>query len=366
MAFRIKPFLEITASMIGHMRAVNKTLTDYAVGSVARTMIEAPAAEIDELYQAFAAGLVEAIPTAIYRSFDFSLQPAKSASGVVRLYAQAGHNAPVAIPVGFLVASSTAQYQTAEAASIPVGQEYVDVLAVCRTPGAAGNAGPDEIRYLVTAGYNVVRVTNPAAFANGRGVETEAERKLRFVDFVRSLARGTIGAVVFAAKQAVIIDRPSGIVSERVARVQVDETPGHVDMYVHNGTGNVSDALLARVDALVQGYIDPYTGEIVTGYRPTGMRVDVHRMGEIPVDARVQAEVAMEARSEALRARIAAAMASTISAVPNDQYLMPLSLQNAAMTVPGVRGAVVVAPTLTILCPLNAVLVPGTMTVDWR
>lgn len=366
MAFRIKPFLEIAAGMIAHMRAVNRTVTYYAPGSVARTMIEAPAIEIDELYQAYAAGLVETIPVALYRGFDFEYLDASGASGVVRILARPSHNAPISIPVGFLVASSAAQYRVAEAATIPVGADHVDVLAVCTTPGPAGNAAAGAIRFLIASALDVVGVTNPAAFANGKGKESEPERKLRFVQFVKALARGTTASCVYAAKLAAIIDHTTGIASERVIRAEPDETAGHVDIYVHNGVGNTSPALVARADALVQGYEDPATGEVVDGYRPTGMRVDLHAMAEIPVAVELEAEVPLLARSETLRARIAAAVAAVITATPNNGRLLPLSMQSVALTVPSVGGATIITPSTITPCPRDAVLVPGDIRVIWR
>lgn len=364
MAFRIKTFLEISGGMIEHMRWAQRSVTDFVVGAVGRTMLEAPSIEIDELYQAYSAGLVEGIPIAIYRSFQFELQPAKAASGVVRLFAQAGHNAPVAVPAGFLVASSSAQYQTAEIGVIPVGAEWVDVLAVCTTPGPAGNASPGEIKFLVSSRIGVVRVTNPAAIRNGRGAESEQERKLRFIDYVRSLAKGTIGACLYHARQA-SIPGPNGLVYERVARAEVEETEGHVDMFIHNGVGNTSAELVARADAQVQGEANAVSGVVTVGARPTGMRVDLHAMREIPVDVLLHAEVPINLRSEALRTRIRTSLASVILATPNKGFLLPLSLQNAGLTVPGLTGAVLQAPALTIRCPLDAVLVPGTLDVRW-
>ena len=47
MAFQIKNFVSICAGMINSMRANQTQITDFNVGSVARTLIEAPAIEID-------------------------------------------------------------------------------------------------------------------------------------------------------------------------------------------------------------------------------------------------------------------------------------------------------------------------------
>ena len=66
MSFQIKDFLSIVASMVNYMRGATSKITDYNVGSVARTMVEAPAIEIDQLYQQMLFGLRDAIPTATY------------------------------------------------------------------------------------------------------------------------------------------------------------------------------------------------------------------------------------------------------------------------------------------------------------
>lgn len=50
MAFQIKDFASIVASQINHARAVSDKITDFQPGSVARTIMEAPAVEIEELY----------------------------------------------------------------------------------------------------------------------------------------------------------------------------------------------------------------------------------------------------------------------------------------------------------------------------
>ena len=90
MAFQLKDFASIAASMINHMRAATQRLTDFSIGSVARTLVEAPAVEIDQAYQQFFLGLKEAIPVATYQSFDFERLPAKAASGVLRFVPAAG------------------------------------------------------------------------------------------------------------------------------------------------------------------------------------------------------------------------------------------------------------------------------------
>ena len=49
MPFQIKDFASITAGMLNHARSVTSKITDFQPGSVARTIMEAPAVEVEEL-----------------------------------------------------------------------------------------------------------------------------------------------------------------------------------------------------------------------------------------------------------------------------------------------------------------------------
>ncbi|WP_431860118.1 baseplate J/gp47 family protein [Azospirillum sp.] len=366
MSFQIKDFISIVASMVNHMRGVTTKITDYNVGSVARTLIEAPALEIDELYQQMVHGLVEAIPTAIYRSFDFTLKPAVAASGLVRFSCDPAHTEPVVLPVGVVVASTTGvQYQTIEAVTIPVGQDHADVVATALVAGPDGNTLADTITVIVSSASGATSVTNPTAFANGRGEETEDERRLRFAEYVKSLARGTVGSLVYAAKNVQLLDPSSGTVLERVERVSVDEGPGHVSLYVYNGSGNTSAALVEEVRRVIDGY-DDADGELVPGFRPAGMRVDVRAMTEIPINASITAEVAALNRTDETEAQIKGAMSAVIRATRSGGSLRPVDLVNAVMVLPRVSGAGDVTPSFTVPCPASAVLVPGILTVNWQ
>lgn len=366
MAFRIKDFLQITSGMIAHMRAVSIQLTDFNIGSVARTMVEAPAVEIDELYQAFAQGLVEAIPTVLYQSFDFPLLDAAAASGYLRISVPTPRTSPLTFPMGALVGTATGvQYRLATAATIQTGGTWVEVIAVCTQPGAVGNAAPGTITRLISSGSGLASVTNPLAFQNGRGSETKAERKLRFGEFIQTLAGGTIRAVQIAAKAATVVDA-NGVTIERVARTKVEETPGHVVCWMHNGVGSTSAALLARAVELVEGYADANTGELKPGKRPTGMRVDVRIMREIPVDVSLLVQAPLALRTDATKEQIKAVVAGVIRAVASGDRLLPLDLENAPLALAGVvLGVQIEAPLLVIPCPINSVLVPGALEVRW-
>jgi hypothetical protein len=232
-------------------------------------------------------------------------------------------------------------------------------------PGPTGNAPAGAVSRRVSSGLGIVAVVNPQAFSEGRGAETPAERKLRFVEYVRTLARGTPASLRYIAKQAMILDPRTGIPVERVIRTSPQETTGHYNLFIYNGAGNTSAALVARCQQLVDGYNHPETGMPVDGYAPAGMRVDVVAMREIPVNVTLGAEVPSAQRTETLRASIVSMLQGTVRGTPTLGRLRPLDLVNAAVSLDAVGGAVIEAPLLTIPCPVDAVLVPGTITVAW-
>lgn len=365
--FRTRNFLEIASNLISSMRSTQSQITDFNVGSVNRSLLEAPAAEIDQLYTEMANGLIEGIPTAIYRSFDFDLLPPQRANGVLRFIIGGGGTSEVRIPLGFIAATPGGiKFQTAEEVIVPPGQGTADVLAVALEPGPLSNVSAGSITKRVGAGNNIASVTNPEAFANGRDQETTSERKLRFIEFVRTLAHGTVESLVYIAKTASILDPRTGAAVERVLRAKVEETVGHVRLHIYNGAGNTTNALVTRTQQLIDGFDDPDTGLPVPGYRPAGMKTVVIAMAEIPVPVVMSVEVALKNRSADLMTKIVQALSETVRATPSGGRLKPLDLINAALSIGVVLGATIEGPLTTLDCPLGSVMVPGAVTVTWR
>lgn len=364
--FQIKTFVAITASMIGLVRRTTLAVTDFTIGAVNRTMLEAPAQEIDQLYQNMLAGLLEAIPTAIYLSFDFNYLPPNSGTTPVLFLADDPNNTSlITFPVGTSVSSIAGiTYQTVEAGTIPAGQQETTINVACTQSGIIGNTGVGTI--VTVAGVTgCTTCTNPAAVTNGSGQETEPQRKLRFVSFIKSLARGTNAALIYCAKSTTITDPNTGAVIELVARAVVEETPGHTNLWVYNGTGPMSSELQTAIQQAIDGYLDPATLAPVPGYRSSGMRCDVVPMAETPVDVTLLLEAATSYQNAVTIVAVQAAVAAAIAKVLNNSYLLPINLVNAALGVTGITGGDIVAPTQIVQCPNNAVLIGGTITVNW-
>lgn len=124
--FRVKTFGQISASMINWFASAQSQITDFNTGSVARTLLEAIASEITEVYFRIYGGILAAQQNAVFDSFDFPQLPAASAGGVVLWETSALPAQAITLPVGAQVAvpatSVTAQvtYTAGSAAVLPI------------------------------------------------------------------------------------------------------------------------------------------------------------------------------------------------------------------------------------------------------
>lgn len=314
--FQIKDFTSIVASMLNHMRGTQDKITDFNVGSVARTLVEAPAIEIEELYQNMFFGLKEAIPTSVFLSFGFDALPAEAASGVLRFSAPSPAAAQVVIPAGTRVTAigGGLAYVTQSDAIIQIGQSGVDAMAWCETTGANTNVLAGTLTLLSAAIQGVGSVTNPAAFDNGRDLETDDERKARFQGYISTLPRGTVSAVAYGARSATVKDA-SGQTVESVRYAVIVEPyltdtnipVGLVECYIHNGVGGTSAELVASAQQIIDGY-RLSDGTAVPGWKAAGVivntmaapEVNVSVSGSLTVDSSANEADAIAAASAAV------------------------------------------------------------------
>lgn len=292
MAFQIKDFRSIVASTINVMRANTKKITDYNVGSVVRTLLEAVAIEMDQLYQEMFHGLKEAIPVATYTSFDFELLAAAAAKGRLTFFASAGNTEDVLIPAGTMARNPTTGviYQTTQDVIIEVGETVATAPAVATVPAANTNCDAGTVVDMVTPIQGVSGISNLVPFTGGSDVESDESRKLRFQAFISTLNRGTNSALRYGASTAAVTD-VNGLVTERVVHVGIIEpyevdpvlnAPGFVELYVHNGVGLTSPALVAEVQKVIDGYYDAF-GEPIPGWKAAGVTVDCMAASEVAV-----------------------------------------------------------------------------------
>ena len=370
MAFQIKDFTSIVASMINWAKSTQTKVTDFNVGSVVRTLIEAPAIEIDELYQQMFIGLKEAIPVATYNSFNFAALPAIAASGLVRVTIASSASATV-IPAGtvFSYENGAVSYTSSQDVTIAAGNTYADVLVIATQAGVVGNITASTAFTVQPTVNGFVSATNLSPFINGAYAETEDARKIRFGAYVQSLNRGTVAALMYGLKTTALTDA-SGNLKERVVAASVVEpwlTDSNqpislVNCYVHNGVGSTSSALVTQAKAVVYGYYDS-NGNAVPGWKAAGVHVEVYAATEqtVNVTATLTADAGYDKPtlvSQATQAIFAYIQGLDIGATAIKSEIIAL-----VMNIPGVVNFIPTAPSSDVTATNQVKLMPGTITI---
>lgn len=345
--------------MVNHMRGTQKKITDFQPGSVARTLVEGPAVEVEELYLQMFLGLREAIPVATFLSFGFDKKPSARATGFVSVSADDPIDNPITVPEGATFTTVDGRvYTSTETVIWQVGESFVRIPVRAEDAGTTGNAAAGMIdrSSFFGSGFTI----SNSAINTGRDVETDPEREARFAEFVGALSRGTVAACLYAAKQAEVLDE-NGISAEYVTRVGILENPGYVRLYIRSSSGYPSAALQAAGQRIIDGYRDP--GRIVPGYRSGGVRVDVLPMVDRAVALAVRVGMldgfVLDAGVEQL---LNDAFSTVLAGVRPGQVLLIGDLVDELLRVPGVLQ-VVPESNANIVCGEFEALVAGALSV---
>lgn len=365
--FQVKDFLSIVASMVNYMRASQAQVTDFNVGSVARSMLEAPAAEIDQLYQQMLAGLMQAIPVSVYNSFDFPPLDAVPASGLVRVSITSSATDLVLVAGTRLTrGDGSAYYLVAEDVTITAGSTFGDIRAVAESPGLAGNAASGTNFTLSPSPAGFISAVSLAAFTNGAEAESDAAHKERFNGFISSLARGT-GAAIRYGLGTVAIRDSVGNITERVALSSIEEPwitdplqpPALVNVRIHNGVGATSADLVAEANRVLFGYTDS-DGTLVPGWKAAGVKVVITTATEQPVNVTAAVTLGIGADSAKVLEEVQAALSDYLITRGIGESALCAELYAISMDVPGVANILISAPAVDVVPAVTHKIMSGT------
>lgn len=363
MSFQLKDFNSIVLAEINHARAVTDRVNDFAPGSVVRTLMEAPAVEMEELYLQMFLGLRDAIPVSAFVSFGFDKTPAKRAFGYVSVASQFPLERDEIIAFGTTFETSDGKQYTADADVVWLaGQTLVQVPVRAALTGLAGNVPSGVIntctQFPSVSGF----VVSNAAITNGVDEESDESREGRFAEFIRSLSRGTVAACRYAASQSVIKDE-TGVITEYVTRIGLLETPGRVSIYVYSNQGLPSAELMADGQRRLDGYRDEETGAIFPGVRAAGVQVDVLPMVERAVSVAIKIRMRSGySLTPSVVQSLTDLYSGAIRSVPAGGVLYLGDLTESLLKTVGV-SEIVPQSTSNIFCDVSEALVPGALTV---
>jgi len=370
--FQVKSFLSIVASCINRMRSVTTNITDYNVGSVARTLIEAPAQEIDELYQQMLHGLVEAIPVSVYSSFNFPALAASPATGLIRVTITA-NAAPVLVPGGtaFVRPDGAVTYAATADTTIAAGNTYADVPVAATTAGTLGNLVVNTSFSPSSPPPGFVSAINLAAFTNATDAETAAQQKTRFQQYIQTLARATDASLKYAATQKVYLTDAAGNIVEKVGSCAIIEPyksdptqpTGLVYIYIHNGVGGTSQNLVQFGQQVIDGYYDA-SGNPVSGYKAAGTKAIVAAAPEQPLNISAGLTVGYGYDQAATAAAVQSALYAYVLGIPLGQPFLGAKATQIAMETAGVLDFNMTTPGAGDVAVGNTVkLMPGSIIV---
>jgi uncharacterized phage protein gp47/JayE len=369
--FQVKDFASISASLINLMQSTTQKVTDFNIGAVVRTMLEAIAAEMDELYQQMLNGLLQAIPVAVYNSFSFPALTAQPASGLVTV-AITSQSASTLISAGSVFTSNTTSntYTTAADYTMAAGQTSASLQIVATEAGSASNLGADTQFTISPAPTGFVSATNPNAFINGTDNETPAEQLVRFNGFISTLQRGTADAIQYGAGTANLTDANGNII-EQVASALVVEPyltnsalpVSSFNCYIFNGVGSTSAALVSQAQNVVNGYTNA-AGVRIPGWKGAGTTCTVLACTEQPMNLMGAINVASGYSQATLNAQAEAVISAYLLALPVGATAIFALLESLVMAIPGVTNFIVNSPRLDVPAAnvFNKIM-PGTIQV---
>ncbi len=310
--------IEATAIQAGS----SGSLIDFSVGSILRAFAEAVA-----MVAMWLQGLILQLLTTTRAATasgsdldswmaDFGVirLPATAATGAVTLSRFTATQA-ASIPLGAIVQSADGTQQffvTAdrsqlayddgdEAYLIPAGVAAISATVQAVMQGVAGNLAAGAISALGQSISGVDNVTNPAAFGSGAAAETDAALRVRFVNFLASLAKATKSAVGNAI--ASLREGLSYTLIEDYTYAGIYQ-PGYFYVVVDDGSGGSSASLLALVSAGIDGV------------RGCGVQFGVFGAVAIPAAVAVAVTTVDGYTHNAVAASVTGAIETYISALP--------------------------------------------------
>lgn len=371
--FNLKHFEQIAASMMNAMASLQGAITDYNIGSVNRSLLEAVAMELEELYYRMFAAVEEAIPAGVYEAFGFSALPSRTSVGTVVFTRSTIAAQNYVVPAGTAVATADGiRFVTTDQVTLLTGNTEVSAQIVCEEAGIAGNVGANSITALTSALLGIEGVTNSVGTFGGADAESADEQKLRFASFILSLARAPISGIESGAKTAVITDVNTGSIVEQVQFAKVvepyltdpGEPVGMVTLYIDNGSGSASQALIDQVRNVINGYVDN-TGARVTGYKAAGIIVNVISVTLFTQNISAIVTLDIGASQAVVDTAIRDAIDTVFSNLDVSEGLDWATLLTAIMVVSGVNTITLSTPSEDVGGQIGKRMRPGTVTLTY-
>lgn len=337
---------QIAADMLAAISTSTSEVTNFNVGSLVRSLVDAYSAEAAQIEQEIEEQVSTAIINAIYQLLNMTPTGAVGSTYLLQFTLSPSATSSVTIPAGTAVATpnSTLQWTIGQSIMLSPGQSAT-VTATCTTTGSQTNVPANTITQLVTpiAGVTVTNLSGQPVIP-GRDAETQVELQARAANAINQLHRGDAGALEAGALTSQLVDASGNPTEQVVKALAVDSlTPGLCYVFVNNGVGPMSQALLQQTQQIINGYVDN-NGVVHIGYKAAGVTATVLDAPQTVVNVSVEVLPSNGYTLAMVQDSVNQAIQDFFANLDLGQSLSLSQLYFAILAVPGVADVLITSP----------------------
>lgn len=330
-----KTFQDILKDLFEYVGQGSK-VTDFNIGSALRTILEAIAAIVEEIWYAlkFFVSLFfldtsqgEWVDRRL-NDFGMERKAGSAAYGTIAIGRDSPSPISVLISAGTIFQNDTGelQFTTQADAILHIGDSTVDVTAQAADVGTTYNLASGTVLKQSGIAVSGIEWAKIKLMGGGDDIESDDDYKNRVPEYFDSLSRGTAPAIEYAAANV------KGV--ETVTLKENVPSKGWFTIYIDDGSGVANDTLLQTVRAVVEDF-RAFTIHYV---------VDTAKLIYFTTNIQVIPK-ADNANPDAVKKTVQTAIITYVNALKMGQPLYLADLIFLARGVEGVENVRILAPT---------------------
>ncbi len=356
MAFSLKLFAPILEDMTNWMIANQSKVTDFNEGAVTRSFLEAVGYEIEQSYIRKRVGFEEGLVDIPFYAFNFTRKAGQKSSGNV-VFSRTGTTGDITIPIGTLIATNDGtQFETTATGTIANGNNDSNSVSISAVKaGVEANVPANTIIVIVTPVTGVETVDNSSGTSGGLDEETDTEFVKRFREYVEGLGQSSENGLITGAKLV------TGVRSASTIEHFPPSSSYNVSVYIDDGAGNASAALIASVLLKLKG--DGTSS--YPGYKAAGINIQVLAPTKVTQDVTVVVTDDGALSEPTIEYNIEQAISNYINNLVLGADIIKNSLIRVIMAVDGVTDISLTTPASNVTINFNQIARIGTMTITF-
>ena len=284
---------QIATNAITAVTSSTNVVSNFNPGSGIRTVIDMASSEGALIEQQIEDQVATGVLNALYQLLGVSPTGAVGSTYLQSFTLASSSTSSYTLVAGSLVQvpSSNLQWETGQSITIAPGTT-VQTTVTCTSTGIITNVPANTITQLVVPATGLT-TTNASAqpIVQGRDAQTQIELQAQLSNLINELHKGDQSACEVAALAAQVLDASGNPTEEVVKAFEMDVVastayPINAVMFVNNGAGTASSALLAQVTNNLTGYTDT-NGNKVVGAKAAGIIYQVIDAPQTPVPVSV-------------------------------------------------------------------------------